>query len=305
MLREKSPFRVQASELKEHVSLGSETRALNFFKGWVSVKLLNNLQRRFGRFAVPHVTEGLIVCQVLTYLFYQGNAAFQERITLVPSLVLKGEVWRLVTFLCEPPVTNLLFAFFFWYMFFLMGTALENTWGTFRYNIYLLVGWAATVGVSFLQPDMTGSPAFLQGSVFLAFAYLYPDFQLLLFFILPVKVKWLALLQWIFCLLVIAFGELMAQLMAAASVCNFVLFFWHDIWLRMKSGQRRMAAQAKTISQANAARHTCYVCGVTNLSDPKTSFRYCSKCVGTPCYCAEHIHTHPHLVAMSADNTTV
>lgn len=269
------------------------------------MKLLNSLQRRFGRFAVPHVTEGLIACQVLTYLFYQTNPDFLARIALVPPLVLTGEAWRLVTFLCEPPVSNPLFAFFFWYMFYLMGTALENTWGTFRYNIYLLVGWLATVAVSFLDPDMAGSPAFLQGSIFLAFAYLYPDFQLLLFFLLPVKVKWLALVQWAFCLYVMMFGPLMAQLMAAASVCNFVLFFWHDIWLRMKSGRRRMAAQAKTIGQANTPRHTCHVCGVTNLSDPKASFRYCSKCIGSPCYCAEHIHSHAHLVEASADNTTV
>jgi hypothetical protein len=269
------------------------------------VKLLNNLQRRFGRFAVPHVTEGLIACQVLTYFFYQTKPAFLASIELLPSLVLTGEVWRLVTFLCLPPLSNPLFAFFFWYMFYLMGTALENTWGTFRYNIYLLVGWLATIAVSFFQPDVAGSAGFLQGSVFLAFAYLYPDFQLLLFFLLPVKVRWLALLQWMFCLYVMMFGSLIDQLMAAASVCNFVLFFWHDIWLRMKSGRRRMAAQVQQISQANTPRHTCHMCGVTNLSDPKMSFRYCSKCVGSPCYCADHIHTHPHLIGESADNIAV
>lgn len=269
------------------------------------MKLLNDLQRRFGRFAVPHVTEGLIVCQVLTYLFYQTNAAFLERIALVPSCVLKGEVWRLVTFLCEPPLSHPLFAFFFWYMFYLMGTTLENYWGAFRYNIYLLIGWLATVAASFLDPDAAAVAGFLQGSVFLAFAHLYPDFQLLLFFVLPVKVKWLALLQWIFCLSVILFGSPIEQLMAAASVCNFILFFWHDIWLRMKAGRRRMAAQAQQIQQANTPRHTCRVCGVTNLSDPKMSFRYCSKCAGSPCYCAEHLHAHTHLVAETADTPNV
>ena len=161
------------------------------------MRLLEKLQRRFGRFAVPHVTEGLIACQALTYFFCQSEPAFLERIALVPRRVLEGEVWRLFTFVCQPPPMNLVFALFFWYMFYLMGTALENTWGTFRYNVYLLVGWLATVSVSFLQPDAPASIGFLQGSVFLAFAYLYPDFQLLLFFILPVKVKWLALLQWI------------------------------------------------------------------------------------------------------------
>ena len=84
-------------------------------------------------------------------------------------------------------------------------------------------------------------------------------------------------------------------------MCNFVLFFWHDICLRVKSGRRRMAQQAEQIRAANTPRHTCAVCGVTNLSDPKMSFRYCSKCAGAPCYCAEHIHTHPHVSEAGAE----
>ena len=260
------------------------------------MKLLDNLQRRFGRFAVPHVTEGLIACQVLAYFLAQGKPGFLEGIAMIPSRVLQGEVWRLATFVCEPPTSNAIFAFFFWYLFFLMGAALENTWGAFRYNVYLLVGYLATVAVSPLTPDQPASIAFLQGSVFLAFAYLYPDFELLLFFILPVKVKWLALLQWLGYGCVMAFGDWWACLLVGASICNFLLFFWHDIYLRMKSGQRRMAGQAAQIKTAHTPRHVCAICGVTSLSDPKMSFRYCSKCAGGACYCAEHIQSHQHLV---------
>ena len=269
------------------------------------MRLLDKLQRRFGRFAVPHVTEVLIACQVLAFFFRQDNPAFLKAIALIPRLVLGGEVWRLVTFVCEIPTNNFLFAFFFWYLFYLMGSALENTWGAFRYNVYLLVGWLATVAVSFLQPDEAASFGFLQGSVFLAFAYLYPDFQLLLFFILPVKVKWLALLQWLGYGFALAAGDWMTRLLVAASVCNFALFFWHDIYLRMKAGRQRMAKQSENIRQANTPRHTCVVCGVTNLSDPTMSFRYCSKCAGAPCYCANHIHAHQHVPAENSNNCTV
>lgn len=263
------------------------------------MQLLSKLQRRFGRFAVPHVTEGLIVCQALTYFFFQTNPQFLDSIALAPRFVLDGEVWRLFTFLCKPPITNLVFALFFWYMFFLMGSALENTWGAFRYNVYLLVGWAATVAVSFLQPDAYASIGFLQGSVFLAFAYLYPDFEFLLFFILPVKVKWLALLQWIGYAITMFTGTAMVQLLVFASVSNFFLFFWHDIYLRMKSGRRRMARKVETIRAAGTPRHTCVVCGVTNLSDPKMGFRYCSKCAGSPCYCEKHLREHEHTLVQS------
>ena len=259
------------------------------------MKILNHLQRRFGRFAVPHVTEGLIACQALTYFFFQTQPEFLARIALVPRCVLAGEAWRLVTFLCVPPPIHVVWALFFWYMFYLMGTALENTWGTFRYNVFLLVGWLATVAVSFLQPDAAASIGFLQGSVFLAFAYLYPDFQLLLFFILPVKVKWLALLQGLWYLYQIIVGDVMTELLVLASVCNFLLFFWHDILLRMKAGQRRMVQHVEKNRLVSTPRHACTVCGATNLSDPNLSFRYCSKCTGAPCYCAEHIHTHQHV----------
>jgi hypothetical protein len=263
------------------------------------MRLLDKLQRRLGRFAVPHVTEGLIACQVIAYFLGHGNPTFLANIALVPSRVLQGEVWRLLTFVGQPPTTNLLFAIFFWYLFYLMGTVLESTWGAFRYNVYLLVGWAATVGVAFLQPNTPASILFLQASVFLAFAYLYPDFQLLLFFILPVKVKWLALLQWAFYIGTLLFGSLMDQLLVAATVCNFFLFFWREILLRAKAGQRRMVRHAAETRSANTPRHTCAVCGVTNLSHPQMSFRYCSKCAGTPCYCAEHIQNHPHIIGES------
>ena len=259
------------------------------------MKILDKLQRRYGRFAVPHVTEGLIVCQVLTYLFYQSQPAFLARIALLPQRVLEGEVWRLVTFLCQPPPGRWWMALLFWYLFYLTGTALENTWGTFRYNVYLLVGWLATAAAAFLRPDAAASPHFLQASVFLAFAQLFPDFEFLLFFVLPVKVKWLALLQWLGYLYVILVGDAMTAVLVLASVCNFLLFFGRDIWLRLRTGRRRIAQHAEKARLANTPRHTCIVCGVTNLNDPKMSFRYCSKCAGAPCYRAEHIHAHQHV----------
>jgi hypothetical protein len=109
--------------------------------------------------------------------------------------------------------------------------------------------------------------------------------------------------MWAVYLYQMMFGDLMTQLSVLASVCNFVLFFWHDIVLRIKAGQRRMKDQAEKIQMANTPRHTCAVCGITSLSNPKTSFRYCSKCAGAPCYCAEHIHTHQHVTVESGNAT--
>ncbi|HYW80633.1 MAG TPA: hypothetical protein VE890_13700 [Thermoguttaceae bacterium] len=265
------------------------------------MKLLDRLDRRFGRFAVPNLTAALIAAQVIVYVLGQGgNAGIVARIALIPSRVLEGEAWRLVSFVAQPPGFNLFFAFFFWYLFYLMGTTLEHTWGVFRYNVFLLIGYVATVAVSFITPEMPASVAFLQGSVFLAFAWLYPDFQLMLMFILPVKIKWLALLAWIGYFMTIGFGDLHEQLIATAAVANFLLFFGSDILLRMRSGRRRMAYQADRIKRAQDPNHRCAICGITDKSNPTMLFRYCSKCTGGLCYCADHLKDHEHVVAEEA-----
>jgi hypothetical protein len=225
----------------------------------------------------------------------QPDAQLLERLTLVPSQVLAGEVWRVVTFLFVPPITNLIFAFFFWYFFYIMGTALEAAWGTFRYNVYLLAGFAATVAMSFLTPNMPATNGFVQGSVFLAFAYLYPNFVIYLFFILPVKVKWLALLTWIGCFLAFAMGSWTTRALVLASVANFLLFFGREITTRMKAGHRRMTFEAARVGEPKKRVHRCTTCGITSEDDRNLDFRYCSKCAGALCYCPEHIRTHDHV----------
>jgi hypothetical protein len=261
------------------------------------MKLLNKLEKKLSRFAIPNLTMIFIVCQVAAYLLQIGNQSLLQQITLIPNRVLQGEVWRLVSFLFEPPITNAIFAFFFWYLFYLMGTSLEHTWGAFRYNLYLLIGYLATVGAAFIAPDQPASCGFLQGSVFLAFAYLFPDFQLMLFFILPVKIKWLALLQWVGYFYALIVYPPIVKLMVAASVCNFFLFFWKDIVQRIKTGRRRMVQQAQRIQESKLpeAFHCCRVCGITDQTHPEMEFRYCSQCKGGCCYCSEHLRNHEHV----------
>jgi hypothetical protein len=266
------------------------------------MSLLNTLERRFGHLGVPHLTLALIIGQVMVYCLTLARPLTDADepvvlpLLLIPERVLAGEVWRLATFLVVPPFSNIVCAFFFWYLFYLMGTALEQHWGVFRYNVYLLIGYAATVAAAFITPDQPSSNAFLQGSVFLAFAYLCPDFELYLFFLLPVKIKWLALLTWIGYALVVIFGDWSSRLLVLASVCNFALFFGKDIVERVQTGQRRMAVQAaRFATKEKPYFHRCTVCGITDRSHPAMDFRYCSKCVGAQGYCMEHLHNHEHI----------
>jgi hypothetical protein len=264
----------------------------------VPMRILNRLERRFGSGGIPNVTLALIMAQVAVYIIGKIEPQILSAFYLVPSLVLQGQIWRLLSFLAVPPVTNPIFAFFFWYLFYLMGNSLEHFWGTFRYNIFLLIGYLATIAASFLFPDVPASNGFLQGSVFLAFAFLNPDYVLYIFFILPVKIKWLALLTWISYGYILITGQWNTKLLVLASICNFLLFFWTDIKDRIRTGRRHMASQSAKFAQTKSEKvpfHRCVVCGITDLSHPDMDFRYCTECAGTPGYCAEHLPGHQHI----------
>jgi hypothetical protein len=262
--------------------------------------LLNRLERIFGRFAIPHLCLYLVFGQVVFWSVAYLGFFDLERIALLPLAVRSGEVWRLVTFLFLPPNSNPVFIAFAWYMFWLMGSALEGYWGEFRFNLYLLLGWALTVAAAWPFPGSYTTNVFLAGSVFLAFAFLNPDFELMIFFILPVKIKWLALLQAAFYGYALIAGRWPVRLAVLASVGNFLVFFTGDILRWMKTGRRRMEHRAKQAAAREAEdqpRHRCRICGKTERSHPQMDFRYCSKCAGEECYCSEHLANHEHTTA--------
>ena len=248
-----------------------------------------------ARYALPHVTEALVASQVIAFLLIvaQGEDLY-ERMLLTRDGLMAGEVWRAITFLFLPFTTNPLFLFFGLYLFYLMGTALDRFWGSFRYNIYLLIAWLGTVAAVFLVPELPMTNLYIETSVFLAFAWLYPDFQLLILFILPVRIKWLALATWVLMGYSVFVGHLNVQLSVAAGVLNFFLFFGRDLWQWAQSGRRQMERRAEIYSHRSQPLHRCTVCGVTDKSDPQAEFRYCPDCEGAPCYCMEHIHSHQH-----------
>jgi hypothetical protein len=255
--------------------------------------LIDKLDRKLRRYAIHNVTLYLIIGQVIFFLFVMSGRFVLDRVVLVPEFVKAGEWWRLITFLFIPPLTNPIFAFFAWYLFYLMGSALEGHWGAFRYNLFLLTGYLVTVAVTFLFPLSAATNIFIGGSVFLAFAYLYPDFQLYILFILPVKIKWLALITWIGYAYEMIVGSWHTRLLVLASISNFFLFFGRDIIWKMKTGNRSMVAQARQFTGKKEPFHKCSVCGKTDISHPQMDFRYCSDCGGLG-YCKDHIFNHEH-----------
>jgi len=260
--------------------------------------MLNKLERLFGRYAITHLPLYLVIGQVGIYLLWMLGSIDVNRLLLIPSLVQAGEVWRVLTFFFVPPSSSPLFIAFAWYLFYLMGSALETYWGAFRFNLFIFVGFLFTVAVGFITPDYPVANAFMAGSVFLAFAYLNPDFELALFLILPVKIKWLALVTWAGYVVGCVIGGWDTRLQILASTGNFLLFFGSDIIQTMKLRRRRMAVQADRFARSatpEGPRHRCHVCDKNSDTHRDLDFRYCSKCAGDQCYCPDHIFNHTHV----------
>lgn len=259
---------------------------------------LRALEKRLGWLAVPNITLYLMVGQILVYGLTAIERLDPGLVVLVGERVLAGEVWRVFSFWFMPPIVmHPIFMAFAWYIFYMMGTALEDHWGTFRYNLFLFVGFVATVVAALVFPQAIATNGFVLGSVFLAFAFLNPDFQLALFLILPIKIKWLALLMWVGYGFNLVFGSWPVRAMVLASVVNFALFFGHDILFRLKARQRKRAFEAHQEQQAEEPFHRCHICGITDRSNPSMTFRYCSACEGDYEYCERHLRNHEHVKA--------
>lgn len=217
---------------------------------------------------------------------------------LEPHLVMQGQIWRLITFVFIPPLgLNPLFLFFALYFNYLAGNGLEQEWGGFKFNVYFLCGMLVTIIMSFI----TGMPAtstYINMSLFLAFACVYPNYEILLFFILPIKVKYLAIFD---CLTIVYYfvtaTNLQFRLLSLTPIIIFLLFFTKALIQgttgRTKSYARKQKFNVKV--SADKPIHRCTVCGITDKDDPDMQFRYCSKCSGTHCYCMKHIKDHKHI----------
>ena len=257
------------------------------------MQLLTRLEQKLGHLAIPNLTIGIIAVQALAWAATLGNPTLYQGMVLDSQLVLAGEWWRVFTFVMLPPASNAIWLFFALYLLYLMGTALENEWGDFRYNLYWGVGWLAGVGSAFLAPGGAVSNFYLDASIFLAFAFLFPNFEILLFFILPVKVKWLAAITWALFILMavggIGTGSWQPVAMVAAATLNFFLFFGADVVRRMGQGHRQMQRRRQSLADESEPLHRCSVCKKTDLSDPREDFRYTNVGDEVVCFCSAHL----------------
>ena len=272
---------------------------------------LDKMERRFGCYAIRNLTMYLLAGYAIGYLLSFTMPQLLTYFTLEPALILKGQVWRLLSWVIIPPNDNIIFVIFMMLLYYSLGNTLESYWGAFRYNVYIFSGILFTVIGAFIVNGLIGgvtgfgslySTYYINMSIFLACASIMPDYQLLLYGIIPVKMKWLAILDVVLLAVDAVQGGLIIRIVIIASLLNFIIFFFCNRNLRghsPKQAVRRKKFQ-KQISRpqnqyAGGAKHRCAVCGLTELDDPTLEFRYCSKCNGNYEYCQDHLFTHEHV----------
>jgi len=261
-------------------------------------RLLARLERRFGRYALHGFTYFLVAFQALVFVLELTNPGFSNLLTLSRDRLLQGQVWRLVTCLFIPPSSSPFWVLFALYWLYTMGTSLERELGDFKYQIFWLAGMISTIVVA-LVFNVPATNSYLLMSVFLAFATLYPNFEIRLFFVVPVAVKWLALVDAAVLAGMVGSEPGLARLIPVLAVGNYLLFFGTTLLDRIRSGAFRSRhaaahrAARRIAAEATTRRRSCSVCGVTD-ENREIEFRVCTcaKC-GTPTdFCLPHSRNH-------------
>lgn len=298
---------------------------------------LNKLERKFGRFAIPNLIVWLIGAYSIGFVLSMGNSGVMNYLNFQPHLIFRGQVWRIFTWIFQPTSSSILSLLIMMVFYYQLGTSLERTWGTFRFNAYILGGMLFTVAgslflyavlylfmgstVAVMASGLMGSlvsTQYINMSIFLAFATLYPNMQVMLYFIIPIKMKWMA---WVYAAIILlditsTYSSIYHELGSVSlaiwvtvikavtiimSLLNFLIFFLstrnlqrytpHEIHRRQQFKQQMREPRPGS----GITKHKCAVCGRTEVSNPELDFRFCSKCEGNYEYCQDHLFTHQHI----------
>ena len=276
------------------------------------MKSLDRAVERFcykhPRFGIKNLMKIIIIGNIITFLinYLDTTGTFLSFLLFSPRLILKGQVWRLISFIFIPNYSSSFSFAISMYFYYFIGNTLEQQWGQARFNVYYLGGLllsiiygviASACGV-FVEYEVNAY--YINMSMFFAFAALWPDFTVLLFFFIPIKMKWLALID----AAVFIFDMLKySTLYPLVAIINFLIFCGSPLISRiMRTGKsyarktefKSAVHKAERQEEAKGYRHKCAVCGRTDTEYPNLEFRYCSRCAGFHCFCEDHINNHVH-----------
>lgn len=283
------------------------------------MNFLNKLERKYGKYAIHNLMYYIVILQIVGVVLTIINPYFYyQYLSLDIAKVLHGQVWRLVTFIISPqsigsPI-DILFLAISLYLYYYIGRTLESVWGAFRFNIYYLGGILFNIVAAFIVYFVFGELlsvyvttqafglTYVNYSLFLAFAALYPDMELLYMFFIPLRMKYLGVLYGLYIVMdvynALKIGNWGLAIAILVAILNFIIFFLCTRNVRRfspKEVKRKKQYRSQVQDATRATRHRCAVCGRTEQDDENLEFRYCSKCEGTYEYCMDHLFTHEHV----------
>ena len=253
-----------------------------------------------------YITIGSAAVWILAKMDTSGQ--FVSYLTFNPALILRGQIWRLVTFIFIPQMFSI-WAIITFYFYYWIGGILEQHWGTPRFNIFILTGVLMTAVYGFIIYFVTGQSVsvdstYIYLSMFFSFATLFPDTQVLFMFVIPLKIKWLAYVDVAYFILGIATMRFPFNLLPVVAILNYLLFFGSDLAALFKPVKARNSKTTVNFKREKSRiereqknktyNYKCSVCGKTDTDYPTLEFRYCSRCAGYHCFCQEHINSHVH-----------
>lgn len=273
---------------------------------------LNKMERKFGKYAVSNLTFWLLGAWLVGFIIQLTMPEVQSLLTLEPVFILRGQIWRLVSWLLIPPSVNMIFLIFFFSCYYFIGTSIEQAIGTFRYNVYLFSGllcsilgafllyvfyYLTTGGISVSTIGYYFSTQYITMSLFMVFAVIYPNVEFRLYFLIPFKAKWMGILDAAWMVFMFVVTGLPGRAAILSSFLNFIIFFFSTRNYKRVSPKeiRRRQVYRQQVRQPRAvSKHRCAICGRTEEDGAELEFRFCSKCDGNYEYCQDHLFTHQH-----------
>jgi hypothetical protein len=243
---------------------------------------LDKLERRLGFLAVPGLLRYVGLLTALVFVLEKVNPGYLTLLNLDRAAIVRGEVWRLITYIFIPQMASMLplpdwanvafYVLFLWWM----GNGLESAWGPFKLTIFYLIGMIGTT-IAALLFGAAFSNFMLTASLFFAFARFYPDLVIYFAYILPMKVKWIAWFSAALLLIQVALGSMQFRAAAICAMANYFIFFGRDLWSEVRNRRtvatRRQRFEKQSRDAATESLHRCATCGATELSDPQLEFR--------------------------------
>jgi hypothetical protein len=251
------------------------------------VTLLDRLERHLSRFAIPHLIRYVVVLNALVFILLSLDPKYLSVLVLDGDAIVHGQVWRLVSWIFIPDTLSPLWIIFYLLVVWWTGDLLEATWGSFRLNAYYFLGMVFCVA-SALIFGASGGNVFLNLSLFLAVATLLPDLEILFLLVIPLKLKWVALISLLWPAYILFTGSFPVKMIVIMCLGNYLIFFGPSLIRRSRQNRQvwRRRAKFEGAKDDSPTIHRCEACGVTEAIDPHLDFRVASD--GKE-YCTKHL----------------